>query len=113
LHFDDRYGLKERYPQTTVAMSKPKATPYTRRAIIAAIALAVASNALVASPDYPTRPITLVVPYPPGGGNDVITRLVAAKMSRASRRSDQFVIPGPSEARGGSRRSGMTSASYY
>ncbi len=31
--------------------------------------------------DYPARPITLVVPYPAGGGNDVIGRLVAAKMS--------------------------------
>ena len=32
--------------------------------------------------DYPSRPITLVVPYAAGGGNDVMARIVAEKMSR-------------------------------
>jgi tripartite-type tricarboxylate transporter receptor subunit TctC len=32
--------------------------------------------------DYPTRPITLVVPYAAGGGNDVMARIVGEKMSR-------------------------------
>jgi tripartite-type tricarboxylate transporter receptor subunit TctC len=31
--------------------------------------------------DYPDRPITLVVPYAPGGGNDVLARAVAEQMS--------------------------------
>ena len=31
--------------------------------------------------DYPTRPITLIVPYPPGGGVDVMGRLVGQKLS--------------------------------
>lgn len=34
-----------------------------------------------AAQDFPTRPITLVVPYPAGGGNDVIARIVAERMS--------------------------------
>lgn len=50
------------------------------RTIIAVTFLVVASIAAFAA-DYPTRPITLIVPYPAGGGNDVIARLVAAKMS--------------------------------
>jgi tripartite-type tricarboxylate transporter receptor subunit TctC len=48
-----------------------------RFVIAAALAfVAVAANAA----DYPARPITLVVPYAAGGGNDVIARIVAEKM---------------------------------
>jgi tripartite-type tricarboxylate transporter receptor subunit TctC len=32
---------------------------------------------------YPTRPITLIVPYAAGGGNDVMARIVADKMGAA------------------------------
>jgi len=30
--------------------------------------------------DYPARPIRLVIPFPPGGGNDVVGRIVAAEL---------------------------------
>ena len=48
---------------------------------IAAVAAVIVVSAAAFAADYPTRPITLIVPYPAGGGNDVIARLVAAKMS--------------------------------
>ena len=33
--------------------------------------------------DYPSRSITLIVPYPPGGGVDAMARIVADKLSSA------------------------------
>ena len=50
-------------------------------AVVTALALA-GALAPAAAQDYPNRPITLVVPYAAGGGNDVMARTVAEKMSR-------------------------------
>ena len=57
-------------------------------------AMAAASSNATAQ-DYPTRPITLVVPYAAGGGNDIMARTAADKMSPAL--GQQIVI----ENRGG------------
>ena len=51
--------------------------------IIFALCVAALPAAAARAQDYPSRPVMLVVPYPPGGGNDVIARIVAGKMSAA------------------------------
>jgi tripartite-type tricarboxylate transporter receptor subunit TctC len=51
-------------------------------AIICASWLSVSAPAYAVDP-YPTKPITLLVPFPPGGGNDALARVVAEKMSHS------------------------------
>jgi tripartite-type tricarboxylate transporter receptor subunit TctC len=43
------------------------------------VALALTSAAF--AQDYPNRPVRLIVPFPPGGSNDVVGRLVAKQLS--------------------------------
>ena len=56
-----------------------------RRLLRAAAAAAVAMISCAPAPaqDYPTRSITLIVPYPAGGGVDALARVVAEKLSVA------------------------------
>ena len=68
-----------------------------------ALLLGLASS-LAAAQTYPTRPITIVVAYPPGGAADIVARLVAQHLGK---RLNQSVVV---SNRGGA--AGMIGADY-
>lgn len=48
---------------------------------VAALSALTAVPSLAAAQDYPTKPITIIVPFPAGGTLDNLTRILAQKMS--------------------------------
>lgn len=58
-----------------------------------AVALAAATGLLASAAvaqDYPTRPVTVIVPYAPGGPADIMARLVGEKLTQ--RLGQQFTV---------------------
>jgi tripartite-type tricarboxylate transporter receptor subunit TctC len=51
-----------------------------------------------AAQQYPTKPIRLIIPFPPGGSNDVVGRLIAAQLSEKLGR--QIIVDNRSGAGG-------------
>ncbi len=68
---------------------------------IARIGLTLCTAALAfqtAAQDFPSKPITMVMPYAPGGPGDVITRVFAAAMQKPL--GQQIVVDNPAGASG-------------
>jgi tripartite-type tricarboxylate transporter receptor subunit TctC len=66
----------------------------TRRTFLAACAAVLFSGAALAQ-DYPSRPVKIIVPFPAGGSNDIIARIIAQKLTE--RNGQTFLV----ENRGG------------
>ena len=45
------------------------------------VALVIANAAFAASNDYPSKPVRLLVPFPPGGGADAMARIITPKLT--------------------------------
>src|SRR5215470_8411842 len=77
----------------------PNGSSQTTKAFIAALVAAHLSGAGTAVAQvYPTRPVTIVVPFAAGGGNDILARLLAQHMGQAL--GQQFVIENRAGAAG-------------
>jgi tripartite-type tricarboxylate transporter receptor subunit TctC len=79
-----------------------------------AIALAGMAPAALAQPAYPLKTVRVIVPYPPGGGNDIIARAVADELSK--RTGQTFFIdnrPGASTIIGAELAARATPDGYH
>ena len=55
----------------------------TRSYLLLALGLLCATGGAALGQSYPTKPIRMMIGFPPGGGNDIIGRLVAQNLSEA------------------------------
>lgn len=61
----------------------------TRKILIAVMLFmsALLGASVLAQTDFPTKPVKIVVPFPPGGGTDIVGRLIGARLSEQWKQS--------------------------
>ena len=58
--------------------------------LLKAAGVLLAFTTLVAAQDYPTKPVRVIIPFPPGAINDTVGRLIATQLS--NRLGKQFIV---------------------
>jgi tripartite-type tricarboxylate transporter receptor subunit TctC len=70
-----------------------------RKVIALALALLAATTLTAFAQSYPSRTLTIIVPYPAGGPTDTIARILAERMQAALGQSVAWHTPRPTVTR--------------
>jgi tripartite-type tricarboxylate transporter receptor subunit TctC len=68
--------------RTTTAITKMNSSGFLRFMTYGVVVLVLGIPAAWAQQEYPSRPVRLIVPYPPGGPTDIMGRLVSEVLTR-------------------------------
>ena len=72
-----------------------------RSTLLAALAATLVAFGASAQTDWPTKPITMVVPYPPGGVNDAVARVYVRQSGTGTVYTFKVLYPDGSEETNG------------
>jgi tripartite-type tricarboxylate transporter receptor subunit TctC len=93
-------GPQKRKKAACEPATENRGRPMTRLCalLLRTACIALALTAPAAAQDYPTKPVRVLVPFSPGGINDIVARLLAAQLSE--RLGKQFVVENKTGAGG-------------
>src|SRR5258708_8754559 len=90
----------------SLAIEETVPHPRTLRSAILGVSLALLS-ALAGAQPYPSKPVRLIIPFPPGASNDIVGRIIATPLS------EKLGKPGVVDHRGGAGGVIGTAAAPY
>ena len=78
--------------------------PRLHSTLLTVAGLVLALTTAAAAQEYPNKPVRLIIPFPPGGSNDVVGRLIATHLGDRLGKRWWSTIAAPAQAASSDRR---------